>query len=147
MHFEGTLEVAAPRELVYSFLLDPRNLAPCVPGAPPVEQVDPTHYRVQATVGSGFLRAKATLAMEVGEADEPEGAALTARGGAAGGSVEAVARWKLDALDQGRTRIAWSAELTLGGLLAAYGGGIQAAVVSRLDAVVACLRARLAGAA
>lgn len=143
MHLEGTVEIGAPRERVFVFLLDPRNIAPCVPGSPPVEQLDATHYRVEATVGKGFLRAKATLAMDVAEAVAPERATLLAKGGAAGGSVEATARWALSEPSAGRTLVAWSADLILGGLLASFGQSAESAARAQLDGIVACVRARI----
>lgn len=146
MHLEGTLEVAASRDRVQAFLADPRNVASCVPGSPPVEQLDATHYRTAATVGSGFLRTKASLELAY-ETAAPERTTVLAHGAAAGGTVEATLTWALSEPEPVRTLVAWSAEVTLGGVLASFASGLEVPLRAQLERVLACVRARLESAA
>ena len=67
MHFEGTTLIAAPRDRVYAFLMDPDQVGPCGPGVESIEVVDGTHYKARAKVGIGFISARFLVNMEVAE--------------------------------------------------------------------------------
>ena len=53
LDIEHNLQVAAPREAVLRFLLDPEKVVTCLPGAELLEVVDPRHFvgRVKVKVG------------------------------------------------------------------------------------------------
>ncbi len=57
MKFEGTVDIKAPRERVWAFLMDPNRVGPCGPGVESVEVIDDTHYKAKAKVGIGFINA------------------------------------------------------------------------------------------
>jgi 2-furoyl-CoA dehydrogenase large subunit len=53
MRLEGTIDIAAPPEAVWAVMIDPRDLAACVPGVGDVRQVDDRTFEgsVRASVG------------------------------------------------------------------------------------------------
>jgi len=90
LDIEHQLQVAAPREAVLRFLLDPEKVVTCLPGAELLEVVDPRHFvgRVKVKVGpiTVAYKGKARLT-EVDEAGglirmEGEGAEQTGSGSA-----------------------------------------------------------------
>ena len=48
MHFEGRVEIAAPRNKVWSFVIDPAQVGQCGPGVESVEAVDVRHFKARA---------------------------------------------------------------------------------------------------
>ncbi|MFP5341962.1 MAG: CoxG family protein [Candidatus Limnocylindria bacterium] len=53
MKLDGSIDIAAPADAVWAVLVDPTDLAACVPGVSAVRQVDPTTFEgtVRASVG------------------------------------------------------------------------------------------------
>ena len=79
MEFAGTVEIAAPREKVFAFLNDPRQVGSCGPGVESIEVIDETHFVAKAKVGVGFISARFTINAEVAERVAPERATVGER--------------------------------------------------------------------
>ena len=71
MKFRGTVEINAPRDKVWAFLMDPNQVGPCGPGVESIDVIDETHFKAKAKVGVGFINARFTIDMEIAERDEP----------------------------------------------------------------------------
>jgi uncharacterized protein len=78
--FEEDFTVGAAPEAVWDFLLDPKRVAPCLPGCESVEVEDATTYRVRLTVKVGFLSTTQSLRVEIVESDRPRHLVSLARG-------------------------------------------------------------------
>jgi len=78
--FEEEFTVGAAPEAVWDFLLDPKRVAPCLPGCESVEVEDATTYRVRLTVKVGFLSTTQSLRVEIVESDRPRHLVSLARG-------------------------------------------------------------------
>jgi carbon monoxide dehydrogenase subunit G len=77
---EEEFTVGAAPDAVWDFLLDPRRVAPCLPGCESLEVEDATTYRVRLTVKVGFLSTTQNLRVEIVEADRPRHLVSVARG-------------------------------------------------------------------
>lgn len=143
MHFEGRTEIATARRRAWEFLIDPRNVAACVPGAPAIEKLDDTHYRLKVSIGGGLFRTSATVALVVTEAVEPERAKIDGSGGAMGGSVTATTTIGLTELAPDRTAVTWAADVTLGGSVAGFAGMVEAPIRGQVEKTLVCVRERL----
>jgi uncharacterized protein len=78
--FEEEFTVSAAPDAVWDFLLDPKRVAPCLPGCESVEVEDATTYRVRLTVRVGFLSTTQNLRVEIVESDRPRHLVSLARG-------------------------------------------------------------------
>ena len=117
MRFEGTVEIAAPRDRVWAFVIDPNQVGPCGPGVESIEVIDATHFNAIAKVGIGFISARFNVDMEIAERDEPSRAVIKARGQAPGSVVDATATMALSDGAAGTT-MDWSADVNIGGTIA-----------------------------
>jgi carbon monoxide dehydrogenase subunit G len=90
MHFEGSVEINAPRDKVWAFVTDPAQVGQCGPGVESVEQVDDTHYKAVAKVGVGFITAKFTGNIEIAEMVAPDRSVMKVHGQAPGSAADAV---------------------------------------------------------
>ncbi len=144
MHFEGSVEVAAPRDRVWSFVSDPTRVAACAPDVEHLEVVDPTHFRVTVRAGIGPIRTTFAIDAEFTELHDGERAAVRATGRARGSVVEMTNVVELADADGGRTMMRWAAEVNVSGAIANIGSRfMQAAADKTTREVFACLKERL----
>jgi uncharacterized protein len=145
MHFEGTAEMAASREKVWAFLMDPEQVGSCGPGVESIEVVDATHFRARAKVGVGFITARFLMQMEMTELESPTKATILAHGQAPGSAVDATAHMTLrDGVAPGSTVMAWSADVNLSGTLASLGARmIEGTAQKMIGQTFDCIKARL----
>ena len=102
MQFAGTVDIAAPRERVWAFVIDPNQVGQCGPGVESIELIDPPHFKATAKVGIGFISARFVVNMEIAEQSAPDRAVIKAHGQAPGSAVDATARMSLsDSLIEG----------------------------------------------
>jgi len=146
--FAGTVEIAAPRRVVWDFLMDFEAFAACGPGVESVEPLEAGRARVHARLGLGFIVARFSIDLEHGAIEAPERATIRGRGEAPGSQVEGSAEMRLSGPPEGPTQVAWTAEVELFGSLAGIGARLVDSAAGRLiDEAFECVRARLAGAA
>jgi carbon monoxide dehydrogenase subunit G len=144
MKFEGTVDIGAPRERVWAFLMDPNEVGPCGPGVETVEVVDETHFKAKAKVGIGFISARFTVDMEIAERDEPNRAVIKARGQAPGSAVDATATMALRDGPNGGTTMDWGADVLIAGTLASVGARlIEGTANKMIGQTFDCIRTKL----
>ena len=121
MQFAGKVEIAAPRDRVWAFLMDPNQVGGCGPGVESIEVVDETHFKATAKIGIGFISARFNVDMEFAEVSQPDDATIKAHGQAPGSAVDAVATMRLTDGASGGTVMDWNADVNLAGTLASVG--------------------------
>jgi uncharacterized protein len=144
MHFEGTVEIAAPRDKVWSFVTDPTQVGQCGPGVESVELVDATHFKAKAKVGIGFISAKFNADGEMGIIAAPELAEVKIHGQAPGSAADAVASMHLSNGGEGITIMAWKADVNISGTLASVGARLIEGTANKLIAqTFTCMKTKL----
>ncbi len=144
MQFSGSLEIAAPRDRVWAFLMDPEGVGPCGPGVESIEVVDGDHFRARARVGVGFISARFAVDMAIAERAEPDRARITAHGQAPGSAVDATADMALSGPAEGPTTMEWSADVRIAGTLASVGARMIEGTANRMiGQTFDCIRAKL----
>ena len=145
MHFEGTVEIAAPRDKVWAFVIDPTQVGQCGPGVESVEAVDDRHFKAKAKVGVGFITAKFHADGEMIIIAAPEHAEVKVHGQAPGTAADAVATIKLSqGAADGSTTMDWSAEVNISGTLASVGARLIEGTANKLIAqTFACMKTKL----
>jgi len=144
MKFNGTVDIAAPRDRVWAFVIDPNQVGSCGPGVESIEVVDETHFKARAKVGVGFITAKFNVDMEMAELTPPDAATIKAHGQAPGSAVDAVAQMHLSDTESGGTRMDWSADVNLSGTLASVGARLIEGTASKMiGQTFDCMKAKL----
>ncbi len=144
MQFQGTVQISAPRDRVWAFLMDPDQVGSCGPGVESIEVVDADHFKAKAKVGVGFISARFVVDMTVAERNEPDLAVLKAHGQAPGSAVDATADMKLSGPAEGPTTMDWSADVTISGTLASVGARmIEGTANKMIGQTFDCIRAKL----
>jgi carbon monoxide dehydrogenase subunit G len=144
MQFSGTVEIHAPRDRVWAFLMDPNKVGSCGPGVESIEVIDDDHFKAKAKVGVGFISARFTVDMSIAERTEPDHALIKAHGQAPGSAVDATADMALSGPAEGPTTMAWSADVHIAGTLASVGARmIEGTANKMIGQTFDCIRAKL----
>ncbi len=120
MKIEGQCTIAASRETVWERLNDPAVLAKSLPGVDELEPTGPDSYRSTIKYKMGPVSGKFDGTVELSEKNPPHSMRLktSARGGP--GFVNGDGKVELAAKGE-QTEIRYSADVQLGGMLAAVG--------------------------
>ena len=128
MKLEGSYDVKAPRQKVWTAFLDPETLRQAIPGSEKLELIGPDEYK--ATLKIGVAAVKGTFEGKVRLLDKkpPESYRLAAEGSGGPGFVRADTVITLTDIEGG-TRVSYSADVQIGGLIAGVGqrmlGGVS----------------------
>jgi len=128
MKLEGSYEVKAPRAKVWSAFLDPETLRKAIPGCEKLEMVGPDEYK--ATLKIGVAAVKGTFEGKVRLSDKKpsDSYRLAAEGSGGPGFLRADTLISLADIDGG-TRVSYTADVQVGGLIAGVGqrmlGGVS----------------------
>jgi carbon monoxide dehydrogenase subunit G len=144
MQFSGTVQIAAPRDRVWDFLMDPNQVGSCGPGVESIEVIDADHFKAKAKVGVGFISARFVVEMTIAERNEPELAIIKAHGQAPGSAVDATASMNLSGPAEGPTTMDWAADVTISGTLASVGARmIEGTANKMIGQTFDCIRSKL----
>ena len=124
---EERFTVNASPDTVWAFLLDPKRLAPCIPGCDDLEIVDERTYRLRLTVKVGFLSTSQDVRMEIVEADPPRRLVSKGRGEDTrlGSRVEVRTTLELSPAGDGATAVAYASDVTVLGRLGSIGDAVM----------------------
>ncbi len=146
MQFSGSVDIRAPRDRVWAFVIDPNQVGQCGPGVESIEIVDATHFNATAKVGIGFISARFRTQMEMADQRPPDRAVIKAHGQAPGSAVDATAQMTLSGPPEGPTRMDWSADVALSGTLASLGSRlIEGTANKMIGQTFDCMRKKLEG--
>ena len=144
MQFQGTVEINAPRDRVWAFLMDADQVGSCGPGVESIEVIDADHFKARAKVGIGFISARFNVDMTIAERSEPERAVIKAHGQAPGSAVDATANMALSGPAEGPTTMDWSADVTIAGTLASVGARMVEGTANKMiGQTFDCIRSKL----
>ncbi len=146
MKFEGTVDIAAPRDKVWAFVIDPNQVGQCGPGVESIEVIDDSHFKATAKVGIGFISARFVVNMEMAEQQPPDRAVIKAHGQAPGSAVDATAQMTLSDGESGGTRMDWNADVMISGSLASLGARlIEGTANKMIGQTFECMKEKLEG--
>jgi carbon monoxide dehydrogenase subunit G len=130
LDLSGAVTVDAPVSRVWTALLDHELVASCAPLVREVEEVDATRFRVVSGFGVGSIRLVFTLAVSLSDLVPDESLALHVRGKAPGTEVQVESTVRIGSIDDGHTRLEWTAAATFVGKVVSVGarllqGGVR----------------------
>ena len=147
MHFEGTVQINAPRDRVWAFVIDPNQVGQCGPGVESIEVIDDSHFKATAKVGVGFISARFIVNMEFVDLEAPDAATIKAHGQAPGSAVDADAQMRLSDGADGGTTMDWSADVNIAGTIASVGARlIEGTADKMIGQTFDCMKSKLEGA-
>ena len=120
MKIEGTKQLHAPRERVYSQLIDPEVLRRCIPGCESLTRTDEGHFEATLKAGVGAIKGAFRGNVHLEDMRPPEHYRIVVEGKGLVGFAKGSATF--DLMDQGEgTLINYAGELQVGGTIAGVG--------------------------
>lgn len=126
IHLENEFTVPASTDEVWEFLLDPRRVAPCMPGAELTEVLNDHQYKGKVNIKMGPVSLSFNGDVDITERDEAaKRMVMNAKGSEMKGKGQATAKIVSSLERNGSgTRMRISQDIDLSGPLAQYGRGM-----------------------
>lgn len=144
MHFDGTFDVKASREKVFSILMDPNQISQCMPDLQKLDVKSPDDYTAIVKAGVSFIKGDFNLHFLVVEKTPPSHAKMTAHGTGIGSTVDMEMFIDLAEAAAGGTSMKWAADAKIGGRIASVG---QRLIQSQAEKIIKnlfdCLQGKL----
>jgi uncharacterized protein len=127
MEIEETFSVNAPIDRAWQFIMDPAQVAPCIPGCGDVEILGDNKYRANVKLAVGPIKTNFNVTVEITEQDAPNFAATLTRGeeGGKASMVTANSELRLKPLNGEQTEVYYKSEVSIVGRLGKFGLGIM----------------------
>jgi len=120
MKLSGTHTIAAPRERVWEFLVDPARLAKCIPGCDKLEKVGENEYTGEINVGVAAVKGLYKGKVKLEDLAPPSHYRIVVDGKGKQGFIKGTGT--IDLEDQGaQTLVRYAGDAQIGGPLAGVG--------------------------
>jgi len=128
MKIEGTYDVPVPRKKVWDAFLSPAQLKKAIPGCEKLEALGNDEFKATLKIGVAAVKGTFEGRVKLSDKKPPESYRLSADGSGGPGFVKADTLITLTEIDGG-TRVSYSADVQVGGLVAGVGqrmlGGVS----------------------
>jgi hypothetical protein len=128
MKIEGTSDIPAPRDRVWSAFLDPETLAKAIPGCEKLEAIGEGEYKATMKIGVGPVKGTFEGKVRLSNQEPPHRYRMAIEGTGSPGFVRGEAAMELQDAEGG-TRVGYNADVQVGGLIASVGqrmlGGVS----------------------
>ncbi len=146
MKLEGTIDIAAPPAAVWAVVVDPTDLAACVPGVRDVRQVDANTFTGTVRASIGPLEGDFAFRSVLTQTAVPSDLVVDVEGSDSVTKSRVVTHVEVTLSEPvpGRTTLAYRATVTVKGRLAIVGEMVLRATSGMMIGQVSrCLRSRL----
>ena len=141
MNVNGTKELEASREVVWSVINDPAQMAGLMPGVEGFEIKDDRHWQAKVKVPLGLGGLKMTIDFEKLEERPPEFASMNAKGKGVGALMKS---FTLSG-EGDHTSMAWSADVKIAGPVGSMGQRVLQPIINQqVGNVLTALEAKVA---
>jgi carbon monoxide dehydrogenase subunit G len=125
---EGSHDIPAPRDKVWAAFLDPATLAKAIPGCEGLEEIGPGEYKAKMKIGVAAIKGTFEGKVRLFDQEPPTRYRMALEGSGGPGFVRGEAAMELSDAEGG-TRVSYSADVQVGGLIASVGqrmlGGVS----------------------
>jgi hypothetical protein len=129
MKLEGSYDIAAPRQTVWDAFLDTERVRQAIPGCEKMEPLGNDEYKAVMKVGVAAVKGTFEGKVRIGDKKPIDSYRLAAEGSGAPGFVRSDTLITFTDTDGGGTRVSYSADVQIGGLIAGVGqrmiGGVS----------------------
>jgi carbon monoxide dehydrogenase subunit G len=128
MKLEGSYDIPAPRDRVWSAFLDPEVLRQAIPGCEKLDAIGNDEYKATMKVGVAAVKGTFEGKVRLSEKKPPDSYKMAVEGSGAPGFIRGETVITLTDMEGG-TRVSYTADLQVGGLIAGVGqrmlGGVS----------------------
>ena len=144
MNVNGTKELEASREVVWSVINDPAQMAGLMPGVEGFEIKDDRHWQAKVKVPLGLGGLKMTIDFEKLEERPPEFASMNAKGKGVGAMMNMTTSFTLSG-EGDKTSMAWAADVKIAGPVGSMGQRVLQPIINQqVENVLTALEVKVA---
>jgi uncharacterized protein len=144
LHFEGTFDVKAPPEKVFTMMLDPNEISKCMPDLQKLDVKSQNDFNAVVKAGVSFMKGDFNLHFQTVERTPNSHAKMTAHGTGIGSTVDIDMLMDLANGSNGGTSMKWTAEAKIGGRIASVGQRlIQSQAEKIIKSLFDCMQGKL----
>lgn len=144
MNVNGTKELEASREVVWSVINDPAQMAGLMPGVEGFEIKDDRHWQAKVKVPLGLGGLKMTIDFEKLEERPPEFASMNAKGKGVGAMMNMTTSFTLSG-EGDKTSMAWAADVKIAGPVGSMGQRVLQPIINQqVENVLGALEVKVA---
>jgi uncharacterized protein len=130
MKLDGERTFAAPRNLVWEVLNDPKQMAEVMPGVESFDVEDDRHWRAHVKIPLGLGGLRLSINFEKTEEREPDFARLHAKGTGVGALMDMDTQFHLSE-DADATVMRWEADVRVAGPVGSMGQRVLQPIVTQ----------------
>ena len=127
MHFEDSFEVSASVETVWKFVTNPDDFAKIIPDLQSYEIIDERQFKASFKIGLGMIKGTMNMTFRFEDMEPMSRIKVVGRGSGLQSTADLTINLNLTP-SNGKTRIDWSADLNVGGLVASVGARLLESV-------------------
>ena len=143
MHLQGSFESRAPRSVVWGFLLNPQDIAPCFPDLQSLDVLSPDSFKAKVKVGVSVVRGSMDFEFKVTDKVPTSSAKLMGTGRGVGSTVDIQTKFNIEDAGAG-TKVSWAADVNVGGIIAGLGSKLLDSTSSKMvEQVIENLKSKL----
>ena len=144
MDVAATYTFDAPRDQVWSLLIDPAIIATCLPGCESMQPTGDDTYKATLTIGIAAITGRYEGVIQMTDKREPGGYTLVVEGQGKPGFVKGSATISLTEVDTRKTAVEVTGTAKVGGTIARVGQRLLGSVSKMMmDRFFACLQDRV----
>ncbi|MBI4588558.1 MAG: carbon monoxide dehydrogenase subunit G [Candidatus Rokubacteria bacterium] len=134
MKLEGSFDIPVPRQKVWAAFLDPVRLTKAMPGCEKLEAIGEGEYRAVMKMGIAAVKGTFEGKVKLSDLEPPARYKMALEGSGGPGFVRGEAAMELADVEGG-TRVTYSADVQIGGLIAGVGqrmlGGVAKMMIDQ----------------
>ena len=144
MEFKGDVTIQAPRERVYAFLTDPKQVTQCAPGLQSFEIIDEDRFKCTVKAGVGMIKGTFNFDITFQKRTEPSHATILAAGKMPGSAVSMTSTMDLADAGGTATMMTWASDVRVSGTIAGVGARLMGGVADRMTKdIFGCIKSKL----
>ena len=132
MKISGSQTIQAPRQVVWSKLLDPDAIRSCLPGVERLDKTGENEYAMAMMVGVGPVRGNYEGKIRMSQIDEPNGYLMNVEGNGRAGFVRGTGTVRLSDDGDNATKVDYEGDVEVGGPVGAVAQRMLGGVTNRL---------------
>ena len=144
MHYDGTFEVSASKEISYAFATDPAKITTIFPDVDELKIIDPENFELKTKIGISFIKGTLQVKGTIAEKIPPKFVKLKAKANGLNSSIELESGFTMEDKESGGTTIRWTADAVIGGLIIRVGSRLMDSAARKyIDQIIESLKQKL----
>jgi len=128
----GKQSIQAPRQEVFSRLIDPESIASCLPGVEKLEKIGDNEYSMSMNVGIGRVKGTYTGKVRLSNLNEPTDYQMYVDGSGRPGFIKGTGSVRLTEGENNSTDIEYDGDVEVGGPIGSVAQRMLGGVANRM---------------